>query len=213
MNDGQLTLDVVVGTSVVAPPATTRRARDREKARARDAKYRASHREERRARDAARRASPAGRAADAKYRDEHCEESLARHAAYCEANREKILAQRTEYQAKHVAEVRARDAKYRAEHVAEIHAYLASPACRETQRRQAAKQRAAHPEKGKARHAVRNAIRAGRLTRGLCEHTGADCSGRIEGHHHLGYAPEHWLDVRFLCRHHHAEAHRDGVTP
>lgn len=29
------------------------------------------------------------------------------------------------------------------------------------------------------------------------------CKGRIEGHHHLGYDREHWLDVQWLCHYHH----------
>lgn len=64
-----------------------------------------------------------------------------------------------------------------------------------------------------ARKKVYLAVKSGRLTRGECERSGPDCRGRIEGHHDDYDRP---LDVRWLCRHHHDEVHRqatgDGYT-
>ena len=60
--------------------------------------------------------------------------------------------------------------------------------------------RAANPEKCKARRAVSSAIRADRLIPGPCEHVGAVCAGRIEGHHDDYSKP---LEVRWLCKAHH----------
>jgi hypothetical protein len=60
-----------------------------------------------------------------------------------------------------------------------------------------------HPERIKARMAVNNAVVAGKLTRLPC--TICD-NPNSEGHHYLGYAKEHWLDVQWLCRKHHKEA-------
>jgi DNA-binding XRE family transcriptional regulator len=55
-----------------------------------------------------------------------------------------------------------------------------------------------------ARAAVAKAIRDGALERQACRACGAEPA---EAHHHLGYAPEQWLDVEWLCRTHHAQAH------
>lgn len=61
-------------------------------------------------------------------------------------------------------------------------------------------QRARHPEKYKARMAVGNALRDGRLTRQDCEQCGAE--DNIHAHHDDYSRP---LDVRWLCsRCHHA---------
>lgn len=63
-----------------------------------------------------------------------------------------------------------------------------------------ARQNKAHPEKNKARHAVSNAIRAGKLTRKPCEVCGDEKSQA----HHTDYSKP--FDVQWLCfRHHRAE--------
>jgi hypothetical protein len=64
---------------------------------------------------------------------------------------------------------------------------------------------ARHPEAVAAHRAVERALAAGRLVRPEeCECCGAPGDdpvvGAIEAHHHLGYAPEHHLDVQWLCR-------------
>ena len=60
------------------------------------------------------------------------------------------------------------------------------------------------PEKERARTAVKVALLAGTLERQPCE-VGVDCAGRIEAHHDDYSRP---LNVRWLCRRHHGEAHR-----
>ena len=62
----------------------------------------------------------------------------------------------------------------------------------------------AHPEVKKAHDAVSNALRDGRLQKQLCEEKNADCFGVVTAHHDDYSAP---LDVRWLCRHHHAKWH------
>lgn len=54
-----------------------------------------------------------------------------------------------------------------------------------------------------ARRAVATALRLGEIERQPC----VECGGPAEAHHHLGYAPEHWLDVEWLCRSHHSRRH------
>ena len=72
-----------------------------------------------------------------------------------------------------------------------------------------AKSRARHPERAAARKAVNAAVVAGMLRREPCW-----CGDpRTDAHHHRGYAPEHWLDVVWLCRRHHAEMHRKYGPP
>lgn len=62
-------------------------------------------------------------------------------------------------------------------------------------------------QKDKARIAVRDAVRAGRMIKpercSLYFPFYPICEGRIEGHHYKGYDPEHWLDVEWICRYHH----------
>jgi hypothetical protein len=58
-----------------------------------------------------------------------------------------------------------------------------------------------YPEKYKASTAVNNAIRDGKLVRQSCE----TCGGFGEAHHDDYAKP---LEVRWLCRKHHAEQHR-----
>lgn len=60
----------------------------------------------------------------------------------------------------------------------------------------------ADPVKNHARRALNHAIDAGRLIRGCCEVCGAP---NAEGHHEDYSRP---LEVRWLCRPHHAEIHR-----
>ena len=61
-----------------------------------------------------------------------------------------------------------------------------------------------HPDQVKARRSVRTALKSGALQRAEC----AICEApTAQAHHHLGYAPEHRLDVVWLCPAHHAEAH------
>jgi hypothetical protein len=60
------------------------------------------------------------------------------------------------------------------------------------------------PEKDAAHRAVKRALRSGALLRLPCETCG---NPKTDAHHHRGYAPEHWLDVQWLCRIHHTAAH------
>jgi hypothetical protein len=66
--------------------------------------------------------------------------------------------------------------------------------------------RVERPELIEAWKAVQLAIRSGQLTRP----DGCASCGRtmhLVAHHHLGYAPEHWLDVQWLCRKCHKVEH------
>lgn len=67
-------------------------------------------------------------------------------------------------------------------------------------------QRRTWPERFAARIAVAKAIKAGTLVRGPCERGDDTCRGRIEGHHD-DYTRQ--LDVRWLCKKHHADVHRE----
>lgn len=56
--------------------------------------------------------------------------------------------------------------------------------------------------------AVGAAVADGRLSRQPCEVCG---STKVEAHHHLGYEPEHRLDVRWLCHSHHRLEHKKAA--
>lgn len=71
-----------------------------------------------------------------------------------------------------------------------------------------AKSKAIHPNNIKAKDAVNNAIRAGKLPRPntwLCHY----CTRPAQEYHHWhGYEPEHYLDVIPACRECHKKEHR-----
>lgn len=59
--------------------------------------------------------------------------------------------------------------------------------------------------KGKARQALHYAVKLGQIQKQSCE----VCNEiKVEAHHYKGYELEHWFDVKWLCRKHHAEQHR-----
>jgi hypothetical protein len=67
-----------------------------------------------------------------------------------------------------------------------------------------------HPLERKARTAVSNALRLGKLARPEhCQIRGCD-NTRLEAHHWKGYEPENWLNVQWLCHKHHLEAADDS---
>lgn len=69
------------------------------------------------------------------------------------------------------------------------------------------KHRAANPERYRARTAVSNALRDGRLTRCPCEVCGAK---KVQAHHDDYLKP---LQVRWFCQRHHDTAHGKAVAP
>lgn len=85
--------------------------------------------------------------------------------------------------------------------VAARHEYSASDRGREVHAISLRRQIERHPEKYKARTAVSNAVRDGRLTRLPCVVCG---DPKSEGHHHDYAKP---LDVIWLCNLHHREQH------
>lgn len=56
-----------------------------------------------------------------------------------------------------------------------------------------------------ARHAVINAKARGALVPQPCKMCGS--GENVHAHHHNGYDPAHWLDVEWLCRWCHVDAH------
>lgn len=83
---------------------------------------------------------------------------------------------------------------------------LATAEGREKHRARADRYRHANPERIKARNAVSNALRDGRLERQPCE----VCGSRAEAHH-LDYA--RLLDVKWLCKRHHERKHHKADPP
>ena len=75
---------------------------------------------------------------------------------------------------------------------------------REPHRAECHEQRA----KARARWAVNDAKKLGRIAPGPCERASADCRGALEAHHDDYAAP---LAVRWLCRRHHLALHRRRV--
>jgi hypothetical protein len=72
-----------------------------------------------------------------------------------------------------------------------------------------------HPEQYAARWAVTSAVRSHRLPNvfTLFCRGSLDCYKKSEVyHHHLGYAPEHWLDVMPVCKKCHAKLHQSILS-
>lgn len=100
------------------------------------------------------------------------------------------------------------DAEYRAQ-VQALQRASKKKRYRESAEHRAALQREKRSLMGRARQAVHTAVQNKGLSKPdkcqLCGHPG---TGReIQGHHHLGYEREHWLDVIWLCIPCHSEAH------
>ena len=80
-----------------------------------------------------------------------------------------------------------------------------------TARRQASlrasteRRRVTNPAQATAHSRMKVALENGTLIRRSCFTCG---DPKTDGHHYLGYAPEYWLDIIWLCRKHHARAHR-----
>jgi hypothetical protein len=66
---------------------------------------------------------------------------------------------------------------------------------------------ALNADKSAARRAVKKEMEAGRMEYGPCEVCGTE-HGRIDAHHD-SYHPDDWLKVRYLCRKHHLQHHRE----
>lgn len=93
-----------------------------------------------------------------------------------------------------------RDRANNPDRVAARAAYAASEAGKEAHKRACKKYHAKHPKRKAAHHAVSNAIRDGRLVRLPC----FVCGQKAEAHHPDYDQP---LDVVWLCRAHHQQAH------
>lgn len=69
----------------------------------------------------------------------------------------------------------------------------------------------ARPERRGASNAVNNAVHAGKMPH-VSTLACVVCNGQAEHyHHHLGYAPEHWLDVVAICHLCHEKEHHANV--
>lgn len=146
-------------------------------------------------------------AKDAAYRAAHRDEKAEYKRQWYEANRTRILEVSRAYYERTKESSRPRRVAYSRRYNAEnrdevnrkarVNSRAHADACRASRRR--------HPDRVNARTAVNRAVRAGRLLREPCRRCGASAA---QAHHHNGYGVEHRLDVTWLCRTHHGEAHR-----
>ena len=126
---------------------------------------------------------------------EQSPETKAKRAAYAATPEAQALAQERYRRYRQTDKYRATQARYAAtaKNKATEAAYLA-------------RVRIEQPERIKARAAVMILVRKGVLERPAeCQSCGS--GGRIDAHHYLGYAQEHWLSVQWLCRVCHKAAH------
>jgi hypothetical protein len=95
------------------------------------------------------------------------------------------------------------DRRYRQANRARIAAYNRTKPRRTAEDRRSVEWQRRHPAQTAARHAVKRALQAGKLTKQPCFVCGNDAEA-----HHASYAKEMRLSVTWLCRAHHAEVHR-----
>jgi hypothetical protein len=73
-----------------------------------------------------------------------------------------------------------------------------------------ARQAERYPAKQQATRALQAAVKSGRIKKAEhCQVEGCSSSLFLEGHH-WSYAPEHWLEVMWVCAAHHRRGHAQG---
>lgn len=119
-------------------------------------------------------------------------------------HKDKRIAQQQEYMAR--PGVKKRQTEWRREYylanrdmrVAESREYRRTERGKEVSRAGHAKEKRRHQQKIKARRKVAYAVFKGRLIQAeSCQRCGSVAD--LEAHHYKGYAPENWLEVRWLC--------------
>ena len=130
------------------------------------------------------------------YRRKNHERLVQADRVYYASHRDERVRYRAEYYRAHRDGVRETNDRW-----AEQHPDLA----REVRRQGAQRYRERHPDRIKAQDAVKIALCSGKLQRQPCEVCG---TAKTDAHHYRGYAPEHRLDVLWLCRRCHAAVHR-----
>lgn len=102
---------------------------------------------------------------------------------------------------------RKREKKYRDEHADEIKAYQKEYYTDNKEGISERKKRTRITNQSNASRAVFDAIENGELVRpDVCPECGLSDYG-IEAHHHKGYAKKYWLDIVWLCKSCHMQAH------
>jgi hypothetical protein len=99
---------------------------------------------------------------------------------------------------------RARHERHRQARNERVREYLRTPSGKLAHKKAVARYNGANPEKQHARTVLNNAVRDGKLVRGLCERAGESCAGAVHGHHDDYSQP---LKVRWLCDKHHKDVH------
>lgn len=110
----------------------------------------------------------------------------------------RFLKQKRDYYYKNADKVAKRSRKYNAEHKDHLFqmTYKRNKKYRETE---------GGTHKFSARMKIWYYLKRGKLVKQPCKVCG---DIKSFAHHYLGYEPEHWLDVEWLCRKHHAETQR-----
>ena len=117
-------------------------------------------------------------------------------AAYYQQNREKLRAYLREYYLRNQKKLLKRAASYREENKQIISA-------KSNRRYHSAT--TDYKQKLRARGAVCDAIRRGKMSRENCRICGCKKS---QAHHHISYEKKNWLDVQWLCTKHHNAWHK-----
>jgi hypothetical protein len=122
---------------------------------------------------------------------------------YYQENRDKIIKRTKEWYASTIDQRRLNDKKRYVEIRSNPERLLI---LREIMKKGSKKYKNKHPEREKARSAVRRAIKSGKLTRPQdCSFCGCECKPDA---HHDSYDVKDWLNVRWLCDNCHATYHR-----
>lgn len=130
--------------------------------------------------------------------------------ALYQQNKDKVNAYKKAHRKANLESYLAHEAEQRVKHREKRNKYISewqqTPRGREVGLKTSAKMRELYPERYKARYMLRNAVRLGKVIKEPC----ACGNEKVEGHHYMGYAPQHWYHVVWLCNKHHVEAHNVG---
>ncbi len=139
------------------------------------------------------------------YRAKNREELNAKRRAYVEKNRDELNAKRRAWRAKNIDEHRAKARDYYADNREHIHEYDRKNYAEHYRERAVEakrRRRKLHPEQAHAHNVVTKALMSGKLLCCPCEVCGCE---KVDAHHD-DYSKT--LEVRWLCRQHHADHHR-----
>lgn len=142
------------------------------------------------------------------YRQKAAKDGLQSYCIVCQKEKARVKNSSEEGRARNRAYYKRPDVQAR------LTARKETKTVKDTVRRATSNYRQRHRERSRARGAVNDATRAGKMVSARelpCAHRGRNCAGQArQYHHHKGYARKHWYDVIAVCLPCHRELEGHG---